>query len=53
MKGEKNHRAKLTNDQVKAVRQSAKPVKQICKELQMSKSAIYAIKSGDAWTHVD
>ena len=52
--GERNGRAKLTDEKVKRVGLLIKgvPVERIAKMLKVSKRTIYCILSGETWTHV-
>lgn len=48
-KGSNNGHAKLTDQQVADIRSSTAHVRDLCEQYQMSRSAIYKIKSGRAW----
>lgn len=47
--GERNTKAKLTNELVRDIRNSTQSAKQWAKELGLSQSAIYRVKSGRSW----
>lgn len=51
-KGEAHHDAKLTEDQVRAIRNDPRPNTVIAKELGVTKGAIWLIKARRNWRHI-
>ncbi len=51
-KGEKHHAAKLTNNQVLAIRASKEGTKALAERYGVSKAAIQKIRRGDTWKHL-
>ena len=52
MKGTEHHHSKLTDDDVRAIRQSAESDSSLAKQYSVSRPTIYAIKRGLTWKHV-
>lgn len=52
LRGEQQSQSKLTSDDVRAIRKSAKPSRQLAKEYGVCKTNILEIKSGKNWAHV-
>lgn len=52
-KGVKHHAAKLTEDQVRAIRADPRTYKQVAIALGMNASWIYEIKKGTGWKHLN
>jgi hypothetical protein len=50
--GERNGHAKLTDEQVRAIRASKKSGRQLARELGVSAGAIHHIRQGRAWRHL-
>lgn len=51
-KGESNGRAKLTEEDVRGIRQLKEPVPLIAKCFGVSEGQIYRIRSGQHWAHI-
>lgn len=52
MRGELHGRAKLTVDDVRAIRASAEPQRLVAERLGISQSNVSLIRSGRAWRHI-
>jgi hypothetical protein len=52
-KGTRNGRAKLTEDDVRAIRASTLSPRQLMKEYGLSKSQVYNVLNGTNWQHID
>jgi len=44
--------SKLTEDQVRAIRQDSRGMRRVAKAYGVSKSLIWAIRSGRSWRHI-
>ena len=53
MVGELHHRSKLTEEKVRFIRSSGLGIKELSDKLGISRSAIFAAKTGRTWRHVD
>ena len=51
--GERNSNAKLTADQVRAIRQSEETVAELARRYNVSRLPITLIRQGRTWTHID
>lgn len=51
--GEENHRAKLTADTVRTIREARLPARVLAQQLGVSKQAVQDVRSGRTWRHVD
>lgn len=50
--GERNHRARLTDDEVLAIRQSALGAQEIAKIFNISWRTVYNIRNRETWRHL-
>lgn len=50
--GEGHHRAKLSDDDVRAIRASSEPAKNISQQYGISLPAVYNIRNRKRWTHI-
>jgi hypothetical protein len=53
VRGEQSGMAKLTDDQVRAIRSDRRPSRHIAKDYGVGKSTINCVRSGAAWGHVE